>query len=69
MSHKFAQIQTKIAAAAKLNGRSADDVQLVAVSKKQSTARMLEYAQWALANSVALIFGENYVQEFAAKKI
>ena len=57
------RVQERIAAAAEQSGRRADEITLVAVTKKQPVSAVAE----ALAAGVADI-GENYVQEGAAKQ-
>jgi len=56
------RVQERIAQAALRVGRSADEITLVAVSKKQS----LEKIRLA-ADAGAIVFGENYVQEAQEK--
>jgi hypothetical protein len=56
------QILTRIAAAAERSGRTADDVQLIAVSKKQDAEKVR-----ALFDAGQPIFGESRVQEARAK--
>ncbi len=63
ISANLAQVQDRIARAAKQAGRSPQDITLVAVTKKQPAAAIQE----VLALGVADI-GENYVQEAADKK-
>jgi pyridoxal phosphate enzyme (YggS family) len=55
-------IQKRIAAAAQRGGRKANEIALMAVSKTQPPERILE----AYAAGIRL-FGENRIQEFAAK--
>ncbi len=59
---RLAQVQTRIAAAAARAGRPAGSVQLVAVSKTYPAADVL-----AVVGAGQLVFGENRVQEAAAK--
>jgi len=61
-SSPLAAITERIAAAAARSGRAASEVSLVAVSKRVPVVRLKEVA---LAGQ--LVFGENYVQEAAAK--
>ena len=61
-THRLADIKAQMAAAAKVARRSADAINLVAVSKTRSTA---EIEPLILAGQRA--FGENRVQEAAAK--
>lgn len=59
---RLAQVQARIAAAAARAGRPAGSVQLVAVSKTYPAADVL-----AVLGAGQLVFGENRVQEAAAK--
>ena len=61
-THRLADIKAQMAAAAKVAGRSADAINLVAVSKTRSAA---EIEPLILAGQRS--FGENRVQEAAAK--
>ena len=54
----FADVKSKLAQAAKLAGRNADEVSLIAVSKQQPEARINSALKGGLR-----IFGENRVQE------
>jgi pyridoxal phosphate enzyme (YggS family) len=58
----ISSIQERIAAAARRAGRNAGDIALMAVSKTQSPERIRE-----AYNAGQRLFGENRVQEFAAK--
>lgn len=58
LAANVAQVRARIAAAANRNGRRADDVSLVAVSKTVDAARVREAAAVGLRS-----FGENRVQE------
>lgn len=49
-------------------GRAPRAITLVAVSKKQSSELMHQYRQAAEERGVAVIFGENYLQELKAKR-
>ena len=62
ISENIASVQARIEAAARLAGRSAADVALLGVTKTHSPERIRE----AHAGGLRL-FGENRVQEFAAK--
>lgn len=62
LDYRLADIKAQMAAAAKVGGRSADAINLVAVSKTRSVA---EIEPLILAGQRA--FGENRVQEAAAK--
>ncbi|MBI3770510.1 MAG: YggS family pyridoxal phosphate-dependent enzyme [Deltaproteobacteria bacterium] len=59
----YAAVRDRVAAACRRAGRAADTVRLVAVSKGM-TAKALR----AAANEGARDFGENYVQEWQAKR-
>jgi PLP dependent protein len=59
---KLAKINGEIAAAAKLAGRKASDIQLIAVSKTRSTAEIRP-----LLEAGQRVFGENRVTEAAEK--
>lgn len=59
--------QRIVKAAARCN-RDPKEIKLVAVSKKQPIEKMLEYQQICLKHNCIATFGENYVQEFEAKK-
>jgi pyridoxal phosphate enzyme (YggS family) len=58
----LAAVRSRIAAAALAAGRNPDSVTLIAVSKSQSAEKVL-----AAATAGVTDFGENYVQEAAAK--
>jgi len=62
ISENLKLVRARIAAVARRTGRSLDEISLMAVSKTQSPERMRE----AYAAGLRL-FGENRVQEFAAK--
>ncbi len=63
IAENAAQVQEKIAAAAKQAGRLPEEITLVAVSKRQPAEAVAE----ALAAGLTQ-FGENYVQEAAEKR-
>jgi pyridoxal phosphate enzyme (YggS family) len=60
---QLSSIQQKIAAAAKRHKRSAEEIQLLAVSKTQSPSRILE-----AYHAGQRAFGENYLQEARDKQ-
>jgi len=62
ISENLAEIHRRIRTAAESAGRNPDEIRLVAVSKTRPAADISE----AFAAG-QLLFGENYVQEFAAK--
>lgn len=59
---RLAEIRERIATAAERSGRRAEDVTLVAVSKRVPAARLQEAAA-----AGQVLFGENYLQEAADK--
>ena len=59
---RAAWVRDRIAAAARRSGRPAESVKLIAVSKTQPLARILEAHAAGLS-----VFGENYVQEAEGK--
>ena len=63
IADNISRLRERIAAAAERSGRNASDITLVAVTKKQSAAAVIE----ALTAGVADI-GENYVQETTDKQ-
>ena len=63
IARNLAEIRERIARAAQRAGRDADEIALMAVSKTQPASAILE----AIAAGQSL-FGENRVQEFAAKR-
>ncbi len=63
IAKNLAQVRQQMEAACRNAGRSIGDVRLIAVSKTQPAAKIVE----AYAAGVRL-FGENRVQEFAAKR-
>ncbi len=63
LAERVAGVKEDLAAAAKLAGRSAQDVTLVAVSKLHPASDIR-----ALAETGQMDFGENYVQEAMAKQ-
>lgn len=62
ITENIASIRNRIAAAAKRSGRSTDAIALMAVTKTQSVEKII-----AAYNAGLRSFGENRVQEFAAK--
>ena len=63
LSERYASVRARIAAACEHAGRAADSVRLVAVTKDVDAGRVR-----ALAALGARSFGENYVQEWTAKR-
>lgn len=63
LKEKLDQVESRIAGAAARAKRSRSDIQLVAVTKKFPAATVREAYQLGLRD-----FGENYVQEFEAKR-
>ena len=63
LQEKLDQVESRIVAAAARAGRNRSDIQLVAVTKKFPAAVVREAYQLGLRD-----FGENYVQEFEAKR-
>jgi pyridoxal phosphate enzyme (YggS family) len=68
MSERLQTVLDRIDSAARSAGRSAHDVTLVAVSKKKSAAEMNQLGERLYKSGRPIIFGESYLQEFAAKK-
>jgi pyridoxal phosphate enzyme (YggS family) len=64
LKEKLEQVETRIANAAARAGRKRDDVTLLAVTKKFPSAVIREAYDLGLRE-----FGENYVQEFEAKRV
>ena len=62
LAENLAQVETAISAACRAAGRTREEVELIAVSKNHPTSAIVE----ALGLGLHL-FGENRVQEFAAK--
>ena len=63
LQEKLDQVETRIANAAARSGRRRSDITLIAVTKKFPAAVIGEAYQLGLRE-----FGENYVQEFEAKR-
>ena len=63
LTQKLDQVESRIASATALAGRKRSDIQLVAVTKKFPAAAIREAYALGLRD-----FGENYVQEFDAKR-
>lgn len=63
LAERIDQVESRIAAAAQRSGREREEITLVAVTKKFSAEVMREAYHLGLR-----VFGENYVQEFAAKQ-
>lgn len=63
LREKLEQVETRIANAASRSGRRRSDITLLAVTKKFPTSVMREAYDLGLRE-----FGENYVQEFEAKR-
>ena len=68
IADRLRQIEQRIATAAAISKRTLNDVTLVAVSKHQSIAAMQSYCDLCAQNSRNVIFGESYLQEYAAKR-
>jgi pyridoxal phosphate enzyme (YggS family) len=68
IAHRMSLVFQAIGHAAARGGRAGHEIILVAVSKKQSLESMKEYAEVASTAGIPLIFGENYLQELAAKR-
>lgn len=64
---RFAAVTEKIASAAARANRDADEITLVAVSKKQPVHKMIAYREYCRERGAVAVFGENYVQEFKTK--
>jgi pyridoxal phosphate enzyme (YggS family) len=64
LKQKIDQVESRIAQAAARSGRRRSDIQLVAVTKKFPSAAIREAYELGLRD-----FGENYVQEFEAKRV
>ena len=64
----LSRVRAELVAAADKSGRAASSIKLVAVSKRQSLEKMRIYQQICLENDLEVVFGENRVQEFRAKK-
>ncbi len=64
---QFTEVHRRVLCAERVAANRAASVQVIAVSKKQSTAAMQAYLKWAAVQKVPVIFGENYVQEFKQK--
>jgi PLP dependent protein len=64
LRERLEQVETRIADAAARAGRKRSDITLVAVTKKFSAAVIAEACRMGLRD-----FGENYVQEFEAKRL
>ena len=64
----FENVRSGVERACARAGRHPAAVKIVAVSKKQSVEKMNHYADYCRENSLPLIFGESYVQEFRDKK-
>jgi len=63
LTQKLDQVESRIAAAAARAGRKRSDIQLIAVTKKFPASAIREAYALGLRD-----FGENYVQEFDAKR-
>lgn len=61
---RYARLEDAISAACRDAGRAREDVELMAVSKNHPASAMVEAASLGL-----YVFGENRVQEFAAKSV
>ena len=62
IAERIEKVQARLAAACEKAGRAADEVQLIAVSKKKPPEAVREAAEYGLC-----VFGENRVQEAAIK--
>lgn len=60
---RLAQVREQIAEACRAAGRSASEVELIAVSKRRTAAEVLEALEGG-----QLVFGENYLQEAREKQ-
>lgn len=68
IAENFVRINEAVCSACNRSGRSIGDVQIVAVSKKQSSEDMKELSRVLRSSGLKVIFGENYVQEFDARR-
>jgi pyridoxal phosphate enzyme (YggS family) len=64
LKENLEKLEEAIAAACRAAGRARDEVELMAVSKTNPSTKLAEAAELGLA-----LFGENRVQEFAAKAV
>ncbi|NLF24589.1 MAG: YggS family pyridoxal phosphate-dependent enzyme [Deltaproteobacteria bacterium] len=64
----YIQIIDRISEAARRAGRDPGEVQLVAVSKGQSAAKMNCLRDFVAERGALVVFGESYVQEFRRKR-
>lgn len=67
IAHNFEKIIDRIAIAAGRVGRNPADINLVAVTKKQSLERVKSYLDLLRSKGQLPIIGENYVQEYKRK--
>lgn len=63
-----AEVYGKIIESCKKAGRKPESVILTAISKKHSTEKMNAYFDYCSENGIQVVYGENYVKEYAAKK-
>lgn len=68
LSAQFEFVLAKIRMAEQLAGRSQGSVKLVAVSKGQPSEKVQQYIDFANSRGAVAVIGENYVQEWAAKR-
>jgi len=68
IAENFRTIEERINFAVQKSGRQREDVQLLAVSKKQAVTKMIALQKVSLQHNRQTVFGENYVQEFREKK-
>lgn len=68
IGERLHRIKNEIEAAAARSHRNAEDITLVCVSKTFSAEMVNEAAESLCAETLPVIFGENYVQEYEAKK-
>ena len=68
IAERLDSVWNAIDAAAQRSGRSARDITLVAVSKKKPVSDLTEYEQAARSKGIAVVFGENYLQELKGKR-
>lgn len=68
LENRIQEIDLRIARALHRVGRSAADLTLVAVTKKQPIELVRAYCNYRARRKEKAVLGENYVQEFVAKK-
>jgi len=68
LASNLSRVLDSIESAAKVAGRHASEILLVAVSKKKPVEDLIEYERLTRERGIPCVFGENYLQELKVKR-